>query len=336
MANQRMNNIVLGIFVISGAVVLVFALYMIGRNQSFFGSNYLVKARFRNVSGLMPGNNVRFSGIQCGTVKSINIINDTTIEVALLINSQTSKYIRTNAQVSIGNEGLMGNKIINIEPQRAAAPPISDGDMLQPVQGKNLNDMLSTLSATNDNATDISFKLKEIVNKINDNTVLWSVLNDTTIPVNLRQTLINVRNASARIDHAAASADELLEGVKNGNGPAGLLLTDNKASGELSEAITHIRMASSEAGNLVKHLDSLVQEVHADASHGNGIAYSLLKDTGIVNRLNASFSNIEKGTAAFNEDMQGLKHNFLLRGYFRKQEKKKIRDSIRHDATTTQ
>jgi len=104
MANQRMNNIVLGIFVISGAVVLVFALYMIGRNQSFFGSNYLVKTRFRNVSGLMPGNNVRFSGIQCGTVKSINIINDTTIEVALLINSQTSKYSRTNAQVSIGND----------------------------------------------------------------------------------------------------------------------------------------------------------------------------------------------------------------------------------------
>jgi phospholipid/cholesterol/gamma-HCH transport system substrate-binding protein len=33
-------------------------------------------------------------------------------------------------------------------------------------------------------------------------------------------------------------------------------------------------------------------------------------------------SNIEAGTAAFNQDMEALKHNFLIRGYFRKQEKK--------------
>jgi phospholipid/cholesterol/gamma-HCH transport system substrate-binding protein len=31
--------------------------------------------------------------------------------------------------------------------------------------------------------------------------------------------------------------------------------------------------------------------------------------------------NVQKGTAAFSENMEALKHNFLLRGYFRKQEK---------------
>lgn len=332
MAKQKVNNLVLGVFVIAGIVLLVFALYMIGRNQNFFGANYLIKTRFRNVSGLMPGNNVRFSGIQCGTVKSIEIVDDTTIEVALLVSSKTCRYIRKNALVNIGNEGLMGNKVINIEPGKTTAPLIADGDMLQPVQGKNINDMLGTLSVTNDNAADISVKLKEIVTRLNDNPVLWTILSDTTIPENLQHTLVNIRVASERIDHAATAADQLLTDARNGKGIAGLLLTDNEASADLSDAITHIRTAAANAGDLVSHLDSLVLEIHADAGNGNGIVHTLLKDTTLVNKVNTSLDNIEKGTAAFSEDMEGLKHNFLLRGYFRKQEKKRARDSVRGDS----
>jgi phospholipid/cholesterol/gamma-HCH transport system substrate-binding protein len=32
------------------------------------------------VNGLMPGNNVRFTGIDVGTVESVEIINDTTVD----------------------------------------------------------------------------------------------------------------------------------------------------------------------------------------------------------------------------------------------------------------
>jgi phospholipid/cholesterol/gamma-HCH transport system substrate-binding protein len=49
----------------------------------------------------------------------------------------------------------------------------------------------------------------------------------------------------------------------------------------------------------------------------------LLKDTALVSRLNQSLDNILKGTDGFNQNMEALKHNFLLRGYFRKLEKKK-------------
>ena len=47
---------------------------MIGRNRSLFGSNYLLKTRFENVQGLIPGNNVRYAGIQAGTVKKLQIL----------------------------------------------------------------------------------------------------------------------------------------------------------------------------------------------------------------------------------------------------------------------
>ncbi|XZF16249.1 MlaD family protein [Chitinophagaceae bacterium MMS25-I14] len=321
MAKRAANNMVLGVFVIAGLAVLVFALYMIGKNQSFFSSSLTIKATFRNVNGLMPGNNVRFAGIQCGTVKNIRIINDTTLEVTMLINSKTGNHIRKSAFVNIGNEGLMGNKVVNIEPGSEAASGIEDGDMLQSSHAKGLNDMLGTLSSTNDNAADISEQLKEVAIKLNNSQALWLTLNDSTLPENLHQSLANIRSASAAVNHAAQAADLLMQHINNGKGAAGVLLSDNEAAANLSGAISHIHTASIEADKLVTHLDSLVQEIHAETGNGKGTIHALLKDTAMTNRLNRSLGNIEAGTAAFSADMEALKHNFLLKGYFRKQER---------------
>jgi phospholipid/cholesterol/gamma-HCH transport system substrate-binding protein len=82
---QTSNNIKLGVFVLAGLLFLILLLYMIGRNRNLFGRNYVLKARFENVQGLIPGNNVRFAGIQAGTVKKIQILNDTMIEVTMFI-----------------------------------------------------------------------------------------------------------------------------------------------------------------------------------------------------------------------------------------------------------
>ena len=88
MVKKIVNNVKLGVFVVSGLAFLVLLLFMIGKNKSLFGSSYLLKAKFENVQGLIPGNNVRYSGIQAGTVKTIKIINDTTIEVSMMIVSR--------------------------------------------------------------------------------------------------------------------------------------------------------------------------------------------------------------------------------------------------------
>ncbi|MGB3078713.1 MAG: MCE family protein, partial [Saprospiraceae bacterium] len=114
MEKQGINNIKLGAFVLSGLGFLVLLLFMIGKNRSLFGSTYTLKARFENVQGLVPGNNIRFSGIEAGTVKNIIILNDTTIEVTMNVEKKMLNIIRKNALASIGTEGLVGNKVVNI------------------------------------------------------------------------------------------------------------------------------------------------------------------------------------------------------------------------------
>ena len=67
--------------------------------------------------------------------------------------------------------------------------------------------------------------------------------------------------------------------------------------------------------------------IREDVSNGRGPVNALLKDSMMVIKLNASLDNIQKGTDGFNQNMEALKHNFLLRGYFRKQEKQKRKES---------
>ena len=130
MAKQTINNIKLGLFVIAGFAFFMLMLYWVGKDTNMFSSNIILKARFQNVNGLMPGNNVRSSGIQVGTVRTITFINDSTIEIEMAIDEEFKKFISKNALVNIGSEGLMGNKIVNIIPGKGEAPEVVDGDLL--------------------------------------------------------------------------------------------------------------------------------------------------------------------------------------------------------------
>src|SRR6185369_14993513 len=129
MTMKTIENAKLGLFVMAGLLFLIFSLYMIGRNRNLFGSSLTISANFRNVNGLMLGNNVRFSGIDVGTVQKIEIVTDTLVKVTMVIDEGVRKFIKRNALASVGTDGLMGNKIININSQPGNAEPVAPGYM---------------------------------------------------------------------------------------------------------------------------------------------------------------------------------------------------------------
>lgn len=323
MAKQSINNVKLGIFVSAGLLVLILSLYIIGKNHGMFGSNFYVKAKFYNVNGLLPGNNVRFAGIQAGTVKDIEILNDTSVEVTIVLDKKIKPYIYKNAIASIGTEGLMGNKMINIVPGNGPAQPVEEGDYLATLKAINTDALIQSLANTNSNIEVISQEAKLAIQRLNRSASLWGVLEDTTISPNLGASMSNVRKISARIDDMAGVLNNIIDDINNGKGAAGAILHDDKVAVNLKDAMKHINAASMQADNMVNNLDSIVNGLQNDMDHGPGAVRAVLKDSALTNKLNNSLDNIEKGTAAFNEDMEALKHNFLLKGYFKRQAKKK-------------
>ena len=323
MSKRTENNVKLGTFVLGGLLFLVVLLYMIGKNRNLFGATYVLKARFENIQGLVAGNNVRFSGIQAGTIKKVKILTDTVIEVTMIIEKKMQTIIRKNAIVSIGTDGLVGNKVVNISPVKQLATFAMDGDILLTKKAVNTDEMLQTLNKTNNDVSVIAADLKTTVQHINSSSALWALLNDNAIPQDLRNAVSNIRMATGKAGNMVDNLDAIVRDVKNGKGSVGALLTDTSFAKNLNNAILKIKTVGEEADSLAREINLLVAGVRQDFNTGKGPVNALLKDSMLVIKLNTSLDNIQKGTDGFNQNMEALKHIFLWRGYFKKQEKKK-------------
>lgn len=322
MAKRTISNVKLGVFVLAGLLFLILLLYMIGRNDSLFGSNFKLRARFENVQGLSSGNNVRYAGIQVGTVKSVSIVNDTSIEVTMHIETRMMKIIRKNAVASIGTEGIMGNKVLNISPVRGDAPLVQENDELPVDKKAGMDDMWQTLSKTNNDIAFIADQLKQTVTRINNSKALWQLLDDEQLAPDIKQSVKNIRVATARANDGVGYLEGILADIKQGKGSLGRIIADSTMAIEIQAAIVKIGRVGEDADSLANQLRQLAQKVDDDLQHGPGTANALLNDTALANNLTRTMENLRQGTEGFNEVIEALKHNFLLRGYFRKQERR--------------
>ena len=323
MAKRTLNNVKLGFFVLAGLIFLVILLYMIGKNRNLFGDTYQLKARFENIQGLVVGNNVRFAGIQAGTVKKITILNDTVIEISMIIETKMQTIIRKNAIASISTDGLVGNKVVNIVPSGHPGAFATEGDILAAKKALATEEMLQTLYNTNNDVAVIAADLKKTVQRINNSAGLWGLLNDQSIPESLRASVNNIKSATAKADDMANNLDIIVSDVKSGKGSLGAILKDTSIAYNLNEAILKVNKIANETDALIVDLNKMVAGIQKDINNGKGTVGTLLKDSTMVIKLNSSLENIQQGTDRFNQSMEALKHNFLLRGYFRKLEKQK-------------
>jgi phospholipid/cholesterol/gamma-HCH transport system substrate-binding protein len=327
MAKRTLNNIKMGLFVLAGLAFLIILLYMIGKNRNLFGDTYQLKARFENVQGLVVGNNVRFAGIQAGTVIKIDILNDTAIEVSMIIDTEMQSIIRKNALASISTDGLVGNKVVNIVPSGLPGPLATEGDILVAKKAVATEEMLQILNNTNNDIAFIVDNLKTTAQRINNSTALWGILNDKSIPNDLSISVANIRSATGNAGNMINDLQAIVADIKKGEGSIGVLLKDSSFAMNLNQAVLKMKTVADEADSLMNEITIIVSGVQKDLKTGKGPANALLRDSSIMIKINATLDNIQNGTDGFNQNMEALKHNILFRGYFRKLEKAKTKKS---------
>ena len=313
-----MNNAKLGLFVLAGLLFLIFSLYMIGRNRSLFGSTISLSVKFYNVNGLVAGNNVRYAGIDVGTVDQIKLIDDTTVLVTMLIDKELQSYISQNAIASIGTDGLMGNQIVSIKSQPGNAPAITPGGLIQSRIPVETDEMLHTLNRTNENIAAIVRNLKEITHKLNSSNSLWTILSDSTIVKDIKNIIATIRLAGTNTARLTQDASDMMTGLKKGKGLANALFTDTLLVNQLQSSLNEMHRASKDLSLTATQLKKTVD----GSANGQGVLGVLLSDTVTANQLRQIITNVEQGTDKFNEDMEALQHHFLFRGYFKDKEKK--------------
>jgi phospholipid/cholesterol/gamma-HCH transport system substrate-binding protein len=226
-----------GIFVALGIGILFATVFIIGNQKNLFDNTFTIKANFNNVSGLQVGNLVRFAGINVGTVNDISILNDTTVQVSLGIQSRVKKFIKQDAAASIGSDGLMGDKIIQVSAGTAGNPEVKDESAITGKPPMNMDEVMAKLNGIATNAEILTGNLAGIVAKVN-----------------------------------------------NGQGSLGRLINNDQ---------------------LAKNLE------------------------GTLSSTTETVKSIKKGAEGFSNNMEAVQNSFLLRGYFKKKEKKRIEDSTK-------
>lgn len=232
LASQKIKT---GALVLGGLLLLLLTIFLIGSQKNLFDSTFKAQVKYKNVSGLQIGNFVRLAGINIGTVEDIGILNDSTVNVTLALKNSKHKFIKSDAMASIGSDGLMGDKLIEIVHGSDSSPVIKENGYLIGKDPLEMSTIMKKLSVVADNAASLTENLSGIVYKIN-----------------------------------------------SGQGSLGRLLNSNQ---------------------LAKSLE------------------------GTMASTQQTVQTIQSGAKGFSDNMEAVKHNFLLKGFFKKKEKQRIADS---------
>ena len=214
-AQTQKFKIRLGLFIAGGLALFIIAIFIIGKQKNLFDPVFKLTTTFYNVSGLQVGSNIRFSGINVGTVDNISIINDSTVRVDMLIKKSVQKFIKTDCEAGIGSAGIIGDRILILTQGSSDAPMIKDGQNIESKEPTETDAIMASLKVTADNAAIISDQLAEIMGKVNNgNGTLWKLIQDSTMANNISQTIVSLKRSSKGLDENmnAAKHNFLLRG----------------------------------------------------------------------------------------------------------------------------
>ena len=302
MPNSRLAAV--GAFVIGGVLLFAVGLFLIGSRRMLFSDTFEVYAEFSEIAALQNGGKVRVSGMDAGEVESIHVPGTPSgkFRVRMRVRNDLHQLLRLDSVASIQNDGLVGNKFVQIDAGSETSPIVPDEGTIQSREPFDIADLMSKMKETIDtvNATIVDLK-GEI------DSALKSII-DTTLTA---QSLIDDvgDDAKAILVSSSKVANDLqtmVAGLREGRGTVGKLLTDDaiyqsakKMAADAQAAVANVREASAQAKAAIASLqgqDGPVQGLSAD--------------------LQQTLDSTRDAMADMAETTEALKRNFLVRGYF--------------------
>ncbi|OGJ84604.1 MAG: hypothetical protein A2268_11285 [Candidatus Raymondbacteria bacterium RifOxyA12_full_50_37] len=277
----------LGIFVVVAVALFMAGIYLIGSRHQLFNRTLRVSCVFKNVYGLQAGNSVRFSGINIGTVETIDIINDSMLRVDMQIDDRIRKFIKTDAKANIGSEGLMGNKVMNISPGSGGQPEIKDNGFIETVTPIGIDDILMQLKATSDDAASVASDLAAMISQMRAGKgTIGQLVMDTTFFKDSRERATRITNDLSIITSALAS----------GKGTLGKLIMDSTFLESANESMAQ------------------VSEVFRSVRAGKGTLGMLMMDSAFALKIDSTLFHIDQGAVEFRRSMEKAHKSLLLWG----------------------
>ncbi len=307
--------VIVGMFVLVGILILLAGILTVGNLHTTFTKKMKVTAVFEDVNGLLPGSNIWFSGVKIGTVKSLSFYGKSEVKIEMNIDEASQKYIRKDAMVKIGSDGLIGNKILIIYGGSLNAGEIVDGDTLKVEKMLTTDDMMNTLQENNKNILAITTDFKVISKRLaNGEGTLGKLMTDQSIFDNINATTKSLQVASQRAQALMTSIATYTSQLNKEGTLMNDLMTDTTVFKNMAATIEGLQQAVDSAGVMISEFKA--------ASHDTSTAIGvMLYDKVSGAHLKATMENLETSTKKLDEDLELMKGSFLLRGAVKRKEK---------------
>lgn len=318
---KNKKPVLVGLFLFVGLLFLLGGVLMVGNLNETFKRKIKVVSLFEDVGGLQPGNNVWFSGVKIGTVSKIQFYGRSQVGVIMRIDTKDKQYIRKDSKVKLSTDGLIGNKILIIYGGSPRSPEVDEGDTLSVEPTFSSEDMINTLQENNENVLEITKDFKAISKKLaNGEGTIGSLLNDKSVYNNINSATASLENASAKAQQLIASLEKFSSGLNKEGSLANELITDTVVFNSIKASAVNLQQLTDSASYLIADL----KEAGSSTKTPVGV---LLNDEESGAHLQELLKNLDSSSKKLEEDLEAAQHSFLLRGYFRKQEKAARKDS---------
>jgi phospholipid/cholesterol/gamma-HCH transport system substrate-binding protein len=321
---MKNKNLIVGLFVLAGLVLFMSGLFLIGNRHEAFARHMDYYAEFTNLAGLSKGSKVQVAGMDAGQVLDIAVPTSpmARFRVKLRIEESLHGLVRTDSVATIGTQGVVGETFLLIHPgssNAAAASALSllpskepmdianlldqgqglvsdvdgavkDADGLLKKTGLQLGSTLGSANTTLANVNDVVVGLKQ------GRGAAGMLLQDPAIATQIRQTMTNVQQASANLGQLSGTANGLITDVQSRNFPQ-----------KFDETMTVVKSAASNADAGTQQIRQTIAEASIPDENGATAGVNIRES---LTSTNTATANVADGTEA-------LKHNFLLRGFFR-------------------
>src|SRR4030095_14813956 len=253
--SKNKRAVLVGVFLFVGLLFLIGGILMVGNLNETFKRKMKLVSLFDDVNGLQPGNNVWFSGVKIGTVSKIHFYGKSQVGVIMRIDTKDKQYIRKDAKVKIGAEGLIGNKILVIYGGTSRTPEVEEGDTLSVEKTFSSEDMINTLQENNKNVLEITNDFKVISKKMaNGEGTIGSLLNDKSIYDNINSATVSLQDASAKAQQLMSSLEKFSSGLTKEGTLANELVTDTVVFNSLKASVLNLQQISDTAAYFIADL----------------------------------------------------------------------------------
>jgi phospholipid/cholesterol/gamma-HCH transport system substrate-binding protein len=304
MAGNRV--VAVGLFVVCGVLLFAVGLFFIGDRRMLFNRTFDVYAEFSNIAALQNGGVVRVGGMGAGEVREIHIPGSPTgrFRVKMRIREDLHQLIRLDSVASIQNDGLVGNKFVQIEVGTDQSVVVPGGGTIRSEEPFDMAVMFKKMNATIDLVT---LTITDVQKGVGDALVTITATMEGAQSL-MNDTAKDVRSIMASTQKVTEDLNVIVAGVRQGRGTVGKLVTDDAL-------YTSVKAISAQAEKVVANMRDASEQAKEAIGEFRG-AKGPMK--GLSGQFQQTLAAARETIADLAENAEALKHNFLFRGFFNK------------------